>query len=29
MSDEEKKLKPVSLEGKKVKEIDYRDTTTC
>ena len=29
MSDEEKKLKPVPLEGKKVKEIDYRDTTTC
>ena len=29
MSDEEKKLKPVAVESKKVKEIDFRDTTTC
>jgi len=29
MTEEEKKLKAVSVEGKKVKEIDFRDTTTC
>jgi carbon-monoxide dehydrogenase catalytic subunit len=29
MSDEEKKLKAVSPETKKAKEIDYRDATTC
>ena len=29
MSEEEKKLKAVPVEGKKGKEIDYRDTTTC
>jgi|WetSurMetagenome_2_1015567.scaffolds.fasta_scaffold01332_9 anaerobic carbon-monoxide dehydrogenase catalytic subunit len=29
MTEEEKKLKAVSVEGKKGKEIDFRDTTTC
>jgi len=29
MSDEEKKLKAVSVETKKGKEINYRDATTC